>query len=479
MLTAGPLLILFLPVLAGALAYLLRGLRSIPSFIGAGVSLALGLTLLLLPSGQVITIGGQTIDLEQPVAVLGRSLVMEPSDRLALSFLFLTSAGIFLLAWRFDRGQLIVPIGLGLLGLLGGVLLIQPLIYAALMLQIAAAFSIFPLHAEEETSARGGLRYLIFYTLALPGLLISHWLLEQYAVSPDRTSFLQIATGLIALSFALMLGLVPFHTWVPAIGKDGAPLMAAFQYSTIAGAVWFLLLDYLQVTPWLNHYPQWGGALFTIGAITAVVGGLLGTTRRSPGTLMGYMVMVDMGMIVVALGQGTQRGLGVAMALLLARAVGTTLMAAGLGGLRRHSRAGTHLPDGIGWQAPWSTLAVLVGGLSLAGLPPTAGFAVRWALISTVLSADPVLGIILLLASIGPALGLVRLMYGLLHRSQPVLPLEEEEKKEEVPPVEPTPVADIVLLTILSAATILLGLFPQLLALAANSLASYFPFFTP
>ncbi len=478
--TAGPLVLLLLPMAAGALAYLLRRWRSVPPLLAAGVMLVLGLLLLLLPRGQPLEIGGQEIALEQPVTVLGRALVLEPSDRLAMGFLFLTGAGLFLLAWRFDRGELFAPMGLGLLSLLGGVLLVRPLIYAALLLQIAAALSVFPLHAEEGTPARGGLRYLTFYTLALPGLLVSHWLLDIYTVSPDQADLLHTATVLIALSFALTLGLFPFHAWVPTVGSDGAPLMSAFLYTATAGGVWFLLLDYLQTYPWLSEHAQWSSLLSTTGAVTAVIGGLLGTTRRSPGTLMGYAVMVDTGLAVVALGQGTQRGVGVAIGLLFARSLGTALMAAGLGGLKERSGGSTDLPDGIGWQAPWSTLAVLVGGLSLAGFPPTIGFAARWALLSTVLPADPVMGLILLLASAGPLVGLLRLLAGLLRRRKRIPgtePLQEQE--EEEPPPEPESPLNVALLLLLIATTLALGLYPQLIATTADRLAAYFTFFAP
>jgi formate hydrogenlyase subunit 3/multisubunit Na+/H+ antiporter MnhD subunit len=480
--TTGPLLVLLVPLLAGGAAYVLRRWRAVPTLLASGIALLMGLVLLLLPSGQSLEVGGQEILLEQPVTVLGRALVLESADRLAIGFLFLSGAGLFLLAWRFDQGALFAPIGLGLLSLLAGVLLVRPLIYAALFLQIGAALSIFPLHAEAETSARAGMVYLTFYTLALPGLLVSHWLLELYVVSPDQVDLLQTATGLIAFSFALMLGLFPFHAWVPAAGRDGAPLMAAFLYTTTAGAVWFLLLDYLQTYPWLVEHARWSTVLPLIGTVTAVVGGGLGASRGSPGKLIGYATMVDTGMMVVALGQGARAGLGVAVGLLFARALGAALMSAGLGGVRERSDGAIDPPQGAGRRAPWSTLAILVGGLSLTGFPPTAGFAARWALLSAVFAASPATGILLLLASFGTLVGLLRLLAGLLRRPRELLPVSgaapPQEEGEGSPPTR-EPVANTALFLVFVVANLVLGLFPQWIAGVADRLAAHFTFFGP
>lgn len=472
--TIGPLPLLVLPMVAGVLAYILRRWRAVPPLLTAGVAIVLGLLLLALPFGQPLRVGGQEVVLERPVSLLGRALTLSVPDRLALGFLFLAGGGLFFLAWRFRQGDLFAPLGSGILGLLGGVLLIRPLIYSALLFQIAVTLVVFALHAEEERPVHGGLRYLTFCTLALPGLLVSHWLLGLYAISPDQQSLLQVATGLMAISFALLLGLFPFHAWVPAVGVDGLPLVSAFVYTVMSGGVWFLMLGYLQTYPWLVQSAYWGRVVPMLGIVTASVGGLLGTTRRGPGAWMGYAVMVDTGLGLVALAQGTQSGIGVALYLLFTRAFGVALMGAGLSGLRERSSGATVLPAGVGRQAVWSTLAVVVGGLSLSGFPPAVGFAGRWALLSGVLSADPATGFALLLISAGPLVGLLQILVGLLRRpkSLPRVAVEVAEEPEDTP--APEPALEAIPLVLLTVAVLLLGLFPQAIAAAAYRLAGFF-----
>lgn len=474
----GPVLFLLLPVGAAAAAYGLRRWRNVPPLLVAGVSLALGLIMLLVPLERPITLLGREVVLGGATSLLGRELVLGPAERAALAFLFLTGAGLFLLAWQLEPEDLLPPLGMGLLGLLGGVLLVRPLVYAALLLQIGVALSIFPLHADPRSPVRGGLRYLTFFTLALPGLLISHWLLDMYVVTPDQVGLLTTATALIGFSFALMLGVVPFHPWVPAVARDGAPLASAFLFSAVGGAVWFLYLDYLQTYTWLTDYPGWSLVVHALGVITVVVGGLLGTTRRGPGVLLGYAVLVDTGMQLVALGQASRTGVDLGVAMVLARAWGATLMAAGLAGVRARSGGSDEEMTGVGLRAPWSTAALVVGGLSLAGFPPTIGFAPRWGLYRLLFRTQPVVALALLLASAGPVVGLLRLLRQLLRRPAKA-GAEAEGAEGEAAPEAREPLLTIVLLVLFIFGVVGMGLFPQALTRVAVRVGSSFTIFGP
>jgi len=474
----GTIPFLALPVLSAVLAYVLRRWRNVLPFIAVGVPLVLGTALIVIPYGHSVTLLGREVLLDEAAVLFGRELVLGPSARAAMAFLFLAGAGFFLLAWQLEPEGLFIPTGLGLLGLLGGVLVARPLIYAALLLQIAAVLAIFPLHSDPRLPTRGGLRYLTFFTLALPGLLISHWLLDMYALTPDQTGFLYTATALIGFSFVMMLGVVPFHLWVPAVGRDGVPLASAFLFSVLGGAVWFLFLDYLQTYPWLSSSLWWSSALTAIGVATAVVGGLLGMARRGPGRLMGYAVMVDSGMMLVALAQSSRAGLNLGLVIVFSRVFGAALMAAGLTGLRARSGEGDVGMAGLGRRAPWSTLALLVGGLSLAGFPPVVGFVSRWGLYRLLFRARPLTALTLLLASAGLLVGLLRLLYQLLERP-PRLVVWEDEEREELPEAVPESSAVVALLLLFILAALALGLFPQWLTTVAARVGTAFTFFGP
>ena len=474
---AGPLLLLIIPLVMAGIVYILLRWASLSALLAVGTALALGIAVVTLPLDQPVQVyfwGERQIAMGEAVRFLGRELVLDQADRMAMAILFLTAAGLFFLAWRVTSHYLLFPMGLGLLSLLSGALLIRPLIYAALLIEIAAALSIFALQAEGQSPTRGGLRYLTFTTLALPGVLVTHWLLDRYVLTPDEVGLLNTAAALLAVSFALLLGVVPFHTWVPAVAGDSVPLAGTFVLTIGNGAAWFLLLDFLETYPWLNTHPYFGSLFSTAGLAMIVVGGLLAPSQRRLGPLMGYGALVDSGGALIALGMHSRLGLTLVLLSLLVRPFGLALMATGLSGLRARNGDDDNCDAlrGLGWKAPWSTAVLIFGGLSVAGLPVSAGFIWRWSLCRALMPSSPGSALLLLLAGVGVMVGVWRGLSALLAR--PRLPEGD---------ISPRAISEGWLMAVVVVVAILacvgVGLFPQVLAPLAARLAETYTFFAP
>lgn len=483
---AGILIFLTLPLGMASIVYVLRRWANLSALLAFGAALAMGVTIALLPLNQPVQIGGRQVTIGEPVDILGRELMMEPSDRLAIAFLFFATAGIFALGWRVAPRSLIFPIGLGVLSLLSSALLIRPLIYAALLIEIAAALSVFALQPEGRSHTRGGVRYLSFTMLALPGLLVTHWLMERYALTPDNTGLLDTTAILLLISFSLLLGGVPFHTWVSAVADDCEPLAGALILIVNNGAIWFLLLDFLETYPGLIDYPRFEAVVTTAGLAMIIVGGLLAAARRR--LLIGYGALVDTGAMLLALGMRNELGLSLALLSLLIRPFGLALVAAGLSGLGFFDQDPAREDEGsspqridtfqerflsAGREAPWSTAVFTIGGLTLSGLPPGASFAARWALYHALVSSgSPGAALLLLLAGMGMLVNVWRMLSVLLAR-----PRSEEKPgvKSEIEMGNPLTSSEgwltaavLLLMMILSVAV---GIMPQLLAPLATQLA--------
>jgi NADH:ubiquinone oxidoreductase subunit 2 (subunit N) len=463
--------------MAGIVYILLRWLSTLAAWLAVGTALVLGFAAITLPLDEPVQAwGGRQIAMGETVTVFGRELAFEQSDRMAMAFLFFASAGLFFLAWRFAPRSLFLPMGLGLLSLLCATLLITPLIYAALFLEMAAALSIFALQAEGRAPTRGGLRYLTFTTLALPGVLITHWLLERYAITPDETELLSSASILLAVSFALLLGAAPFHTWVTAVAGDSLPLAGTFVLTVNNGAVWFLLLDFLETYPWLGSHPLFSPLVSGVGVVMIVVGALLSPAQRRLGTLIGYAALVDSGAALVALGLNSRLGVSLVLLSLSVRPFGLALLAAGLGGLRTSHGGGDVLASdlhGLGWKAPWSTVAVVFGALSIAGLPVSAGFVWRWALCRALAPSRLGTALFLLVAGVCVMVGVWRKISILMMRPRS----PEDRSVVSLNPTEGWLTAAVVIVAI--AASIGVGLFPQVVAPLADQLAGTYTFFLP
>jgi formate hydrogenlyase subunit 3/multisubunit Na+/H+ antiporter MnhD subunit len=472
---AGTLLLLILPLAMGGVTYIVMRWRTLSGLLAFATAVLLGLMVITLPVEQPIRFWGERqIAMGDTVSVLGREIALTSSDRLALAFLFFSAAGVFLLAWRCGSQPLLFPVGLGLLSLLAGGLLIRPLVYGALLIEIAIVLSVLTLQEEGKPATRGGLRYLTFSILALPGLLVTHWLLDRYVLTPNETSLLSMAAVLVGISFALLLGVVPFHTWVPAVTRDGEPLASAFVLTVVNGTIWFLLLDFLETYPWLSDHPSFSGVVLTAGLAMVVLGGSIAAAQHQIGSIAGYAVLVDSGAALIALSLQTQIGLTLVFLSVLLRPFGMLLIGAGLSGLRQRGGDSLEALRGVGRQAPWSTAALVVGALSLAGFPVSVGFTWRWSLYRELVASSSFSGaLLLILAGGGIMLGVVRALSALLGRPN------QENGANPLPPKRPEARLNALVLGLAIATCLIVGLFPQLIAPLAGSLAQGYTFFGP
>lgn len=417
---AGPLLLIALLLIASPVIWLLRRWETVAALLAAGISLLLALVAWRLPLDQPVQLGGRQVALGETVSVLGRELVMSQADRLDLVFIFLLAAGLFLFAWRVSQGWTFYPLGLALLAVLSGALLVESHIFAVLLLQIAAALCVFLIQGGQVGSTRGALRFLTFVTLAIPPILVTSWLLGRYELTPDDTSLLDVSTLLFAFGFAILMGVVPFHTWVPAVSADAPPLVSTFVLGIFYAVVWFIMLDLIESFEWLAGHPDFRIALSYSGYAMITLGGGLAAVQQRLGRLMGYAALVDMGTAQLALGLRTAAGLNAAFFVLGTRAVSLTVMAMGISVIR-HRAEGDDFDKLVGWgrHVPWATAALVVGGLSLAGLPPGAGFAARWSITRLIAREQPAGAMLLLLAGVAVGVGVVRALMALLREPTP------------------------------------------------------------
>jgi len=473
---AGLLLFLVLPLLVGGVVYALRRWGTLSALLSIGITLGLGIAILLLPLGQTVELWGRQIVMGGTVSFLGRELILEQADRIAIAFLYLTAAGIFVLGWQVSPGRLLFPVGLGMLSLLSGSLLIRPLIYAVLLLEIAIGVSVFALQREGRPPASGALQYLSFSLLAMPGLLIIHWLMDRYALTPDDTALLDTAAVLLAFSFALLMGSLPFYMWIPSVADDSEPLASTFVFTVNHGAVWFLLLAFLETYPDLSSYVPFTQFASGAGLGMVGVGGLLAASQRRLGRLLGYGALIDSGVALIALGMGGERGLGLVLLCLLVRPFGLALMATGLGGLRTSCGDDLRVETmcGLGRRAPWSTGAFVIGGLSMAGLPVTAGFIGRWTLYRSLGPAGLPSVVTMMAASVGLMIGVGRALSALLAGDR-----RPGEAAEGEPRGEPERWIKAVVVLLGLAVTVLVGLMPEVVAPTAARLAGLYSFWVP
>lgn len=456
--------LLALPLLAAVLTAGLRRSTTLSALIAAGLPLA----------GAVLAL---TNDLSQPFTLLGRELLLTTGDRFALAYLFICAAATFMGVWRTSPNWTYYPVALlsltAVAVTLGGrpveVAVVvgrpfDPFHYSVIFLTIACMLAVFPLQGGQPGVARGTVRFMSLMVIGLPAFLAASWVLDQFTQSPDAVNLAQTAGVLIMFGLAVWLGVVPFHAWLPGIASEAPPLSSAFVLGIINAAAWFLMLDMFHEIKVLADNPALLGVLQIAGIITAVAGGVLALAQRDFGRLMGYAVLSDIGVALVAFGTGTAAGLSAALVVVFVRTFGLGLMSMGMAVARQSAQR----PDdsfesltSLAWRSPWAAMVIIIGGFSLAGLPPFAGFAGRWAALQQVAYNDLAISVALLISTIGVATGTLR---GLQY-------IFQQPHGESAPPDQVSPLTIMLLIGAL-VLTLIMGLFPDLIAPAIRQIVA-------
>jgi formate hydrogenlyase subunit 3/multisubunit Na+/H+ antiporter MnhD subunit len=436
-----PLFLALLSLAAGPLFYLLRRWRVVTLLVAATAFSCAVLSLQVSP--------------ERSATLLGRDLALDPLAQAALALIFASAGFSFLAAWSVPQGRSFPSLGLLVLGLLAVAMLLRQLAFAALVVEIAAVVTVFALQGGRQGSTRGALRFLVMVTLALPFLLIASWRIDLYVVNPDNAIYLGQAALFLEIGFLLWLAIVPFHGWIPAIAAEAPPGVVAFTCNAFFLVALVTLTQLLRAQSWLAENQAVYQALFLGGLVTAAFGGLVAALHRNLSTLLGYTALSSLGVVLVALGTDSQLGALAAGLEVVNRTVALTLLAAVVASFRRYVPGdGFDQLSGVARKMPLTTFGLFVGGMSLAGIPLTGGFAARWLLFRALNVQDAWPIAALLLAGAGVAFGYLRALRALLSDGPPPDTKRPSPRRE--------PLIATALIVIMAVICLAVGLYPQL-----------------
>ncbi len=449
-----PLPLIVLPLAAAVLTAVLRRFGTVSALIAAIFPAIAALIAIAYP-------------LDNPLPFLGRNLYLTASDRYALIYLYLCAAATFLGVWRTTARWTYYPVALAALASIAAALGARPVVveviggrpfdpfnYAVLFFAIGAVLTIFPLQGGQPGVAIGTLRYLTLMIIAVPVFLAAAWVLDQYSQSPDAVNLAQTATALLMFGLTLWLAVLPFHSWLPGVASESPPLSSAFVLGVVNVAAFFLMLDLVTGIRLLADNQVVYTALRLLGLATALVGGALAFAQRDFGRIMGYAVLADIGVSLVAFGTHTAAGLSAALFVIILRTFGLGLMSMGLALARSEAPDDTFVSlTSLAWRRPWAAVGLIIGAFSLAGVPPLAGFAGRWGALQQAAGSDLGASLAIVLSSIGVVAGILR---GLQYVLRPIDDANVRPARESI--------LTIVLIVGALALCIILGLFPDLLS---------------
>jgi len=298
----------------------------------------------------------------------------------------------------------------GLVGMVMATDLFSLYLFCELMSVTAYVLVAFRRHTD--TAVEAGFKYLILGSAGTLTMLMGLALIyretgslaiEQHIAAPGPWARLGLA--LLLAGLGVKSAFVPAHTWLPdAHGRAPSSVSAMLSGIVIQSTFYAWLRVGLG-----SDYPatQLGTLLMVVSLLNMVVGNALALVQRHTKRMLAYSTIAQMGYAMFTVGIGLRYGIPDAVSagffLIAAHAVMKSLAFLSKGICHFHYGATlTEELRGTWQRTPLVAVLFTVALVSLAGIPPLAGFAGKWFILGQILRARhwmAITGLVVLLAN--------------------------------------------------------------------------------
>lgn len=329
-----------------------------------------------------------------------------------LAIILLATVGLMLLVG--SEELLMIFIGLELLGL---------------SLYVMVAFD-----KLDVRSAEAGLKYFLFGSTSsaftLFGISLVYGILgttglaaiSQKLATTTVQPLLAVGIVMTLVGFAFKIAAAPFHLWAPD-AYQGAPVPSAAFIASGSKVASFLVLGKIVLVGfapvhgnagWHTMVAGWSPLLAALSAFSIVIGNLVALAQSNVRRLLAYSAVAHAGYTLIGFVAGGHDGFSAALFYTTIYAV-TLVGAFGVVGVVRRETGGDDVSNffGLASRSPLLAGCMAVFMLSLAGIPPLAGFFGKFYLFSAALHAGGSQGLLWLVV-LGLVGSFVSLYYYLL-----------------------------------------------------------------
>ncbi len=372
-------------------------------------------------------------------------------------------------------------------GAMVGIVLAGDLITFFMFWEIMSWTSYFLIIHGGKRSMAAGYKYIIMSVIGAYAMFLAMAMLYAKAHSLVYTdvanvllhsspAFVIWTIVLLAIGFFVKAAVMPLHTWLPDAHSEApspvSPLLSGVLIKMGAYGLFVVLYGLISVklagslmpsvfsTPLLLYIIQW------LAALSIVLATFLAIMQEDAKRLLAYSSISQIGYVVLGIATGTSLGVAGGLFHALNHAIfkGLLFLVVGAVIYRTGTRNLSEL-GGLIKKMPFSFVALLLGIIALAGVPPLNGFVSKWMIYEALLQKKEVF--LLIMAFVGST-GAFLYVYRLVHS----IFLGQLPKKYEN--VKDVPILMQIPIWVLALLTIVLGIMP---GLAMNVIVKGMAFF--
>ena len=213
----------------------------------------------------------------------------------------------------------------------------------------------------------------------------------------------QAGFAFIVVGMGLKLAMVPLHVWLPNAYAFAPTVVTCFLAATATKVALYVLIRF--VFSVFNYEDSFINELFffllmPLAIIAMIAASVIAIFKQNLKKLLAYSSLAQIGYMLLGLSLMSEKGLAASLVHMVNHGFTKAALFMSLGAFILNTKnVYMNSLQGLGRSMPLTSAAFVIGGLSLIGVPGTAGFISKWLLLEAALESGYWLVAVLIILS--------------------------------------------------------------------------------
>ncbi len=261
------------------------------------------------------------------------------------------------------------------------------LLYISIELQSLSLYVLVALNRDSLKSSEAALKYFILGSIASAIILYgismiysitgttNYSLIKGFSFSEQNILLFSFGLILVLSGLAFKLSAAPFHMWTPDV-YEGSPSSVTTILITLPKIAVFVVILKILNGPFLNFKQLWEQIILIIIILSMLIGSIAALRQDNIKRLFAYSTISNIGYVLVGLVSNVAQGYSASLLYLLIYTIASLGVFSFIMMLRKENSQVVNLNGLAGFSQPnpLAALCMVMLLLSMAGIPPFAGF---------------------------------------------------------------------------------------------------------
>ena len=328
---------------------------------------------------------------------------------------------------RFEIPILILFSTLGMLVLIGSNNLMA--MYLGIELQSLSLYVLAAIKRDSLQSAESGIKFFVLGALSSGILLYGSSLIYGFTGSTNFNDIFTSISSLENLNLGIIFGLVfilvglafkvsavPFHMWTPDV-YEGAPTSVTAFFAIVPKVAAVALIYRFCLEPFANFYKEWSQIIIFLSIASMFLGAIAAIAQTNIKRLLAYSSIGHIGYVLIGLASFNVAGVKGSVIYMLIYVLMNIAIFTVILSLKLKDNYIEKISDlsGLSRAKPIFSICIAITMLSMAGIPPLAGFFGKFYIFIAAIEAKlfylAVLGVLSSVISAFYYLRIIKVMY--------------------------------------------------------------------